>query len=154
VVTVAAAVGAAVWWTARTPDPVVVWGTGGDVTPPRDSTLYTAPAAVLFDTGSSVLNPPAVPALRSVVEDIRRSRSSGRIWVQGFTDDVGGDDDNLALSAARARTVAQWLVDNAAFPRSRISVVGYGEGSPAQPNDSDAHRQANRRVVIAVEQSR
>ena len=46
--------------------------------------------------------------------------------------------------------MAHWLVDIAGFDRSLITTRGYGETRPAYPNDSAAHRQLNRRVVITV----
>ncbi len=94
--------------------------------------------------------PGAVPALQTIASDVRASRFTGRIVVEGHTDDVGSDQLNLSLSRSRAQTVADWLVDEGGLDASRIEVVGLGESSPAEPNDSDAHRRANRRVVIAV----
>jgi outer membrane protein OmpA-like peptidoglycan-associated protein len=133
------------------PRPEVVWGTGDAVIRDPDSTVYTAPTGILFDVASSVLNPEAIPALRAAVAEIEKSHSNGTIWVEGYTDDVGSDDYNRVLSGDRARTIAQWLVEEARVDGSRIRAIAFGENSPAQPNDSEVHRRANRRVVIAVE---
>ena len=115
-----------------------------------DSTVYTAPSGIFFEVGSATLGYGAEPVLQAIAEDVRASRLTGTVVVEGHTDDVGSDEFNLALSRARAQTVADWLVDVGRLDGSRIQVRGLGERSPAEPNDSDAHRRANRRVVIAV----
>ncbi len=139
------------WKVSRPPPkPVVIWGKGDTTTRDADSKVYTAPTGIPFDTASSILRPEAVPALRAIVGDLEKSQATGTIWVEGYTDDVGSDHYNLVLSGDRARTVAQWLV-TAGIDKARIRVIAFGEDSPAQPNDSEAHRQANRRVLIAVE---
>ena len=115
-----------------------------------DSIVYTAPSGIFFDTGSAALGPGAVPVLQTIAKDIRTSGATGTIVVEGHTDDVGSDGANLTLSNSRAQVVADWLVTEGGLDAGRIQVVGLGERSPAEPNDSDAHRRANRRVVIAV----
>jgi outer membrane protein OmpA-like peptidoglycan-associated protein len=147
------AAGLSLWPHRSPPRPEVVWGTGDAVVRDPDSTVYTAPTGVLFDVASSVLTPEAVPALRAIVAEVKRSHSDGTVWVEGYTDDVGSDDYNRVLSGDRARTVAKWLVKEAGVDGSRIRAIAFGENSPAQPNDSDVHRRANRRVVIAVERA-
>ena len=131
--------------------PVAVRATGTTVIRDPNSTVYIAPSGILFDVDSAVLTPAAIPTLRAIVADIKRSHLKGRIRVEGYTDDMGPEGYNLSLSQARADTVAAWLVAEARIEKSRIRAIAFGEDSPAQPNDSDAHRQANRRVVIAVE---
>lgn len=115
-----------------------------------DSTVYTAPSGIFFETGSASLDAGAVPALQAIAKDVRASGFTGKIVVEGHTDDVGSDQLNMSLSRSRAQTVADWLVAEGGLDASRIEVLGLGERSPAEPNDSDAHRRANRRVVIAV----
>ncbi len=133
------------------PIPTAAWASGTAVVRDPDSTVYIAPSGILFDLDSAALNREAIPALRTIAADIDKSHLNGTIRVEGYTDDAGTEDYNLALSRHRAQTVAAWLVDDAGMDRSRVRVIAFGESSPAQPNDSDAHRQANRRVVIAVE---
>lgn len=149
-----AVAGVLVWTPGSTPSrPVVLWGRGDAITRDPDSTVYLAQAGILFDVDSSVVRPEAVPALKSVLADLQGSHADGTIWVEGYTDDVGSDAYNLALSGSRAQNVARWLVGEGGIDRSRIRVIAYGESSPAQPNDSEVHRRANRRVVIAVERA-
>lgn len=56
---------------------------------------------------------------------------------------------NLALSAARARAVAQALVDAGVAAR-RIGARGFGSSRPIASNDSASGRAANRRVIAVI----
>lgn len=150
VVVLAGVVGVSLWAFRSPPAPEVIRGTGGAGTRDPNSTVYTAANGILFDVDSAQLKPDAIPALRAIAADIKASGTQETIRVEGYTDDVGSDDYNHALSGHRAATVADWLKDEAGFDGEQLTVIAYGELSPAQPNDSDAHRRANRRVVIAV----
>lgn len=72
-----------------------------------------------------------------------------RILIIGHTDDVGKDDYNQRLSEGRAKSVKQEMVKRGIDP-SRIRTVGRGEKDPIAANDSDEHRQMNRRVEIEI----
>jgi outer membrane protein OmpA-like peptidoglycan-associated protein len=52
-----------------------------------------------------------------------------RFLIAGYTDSVGSDDDNMVLSQARAKAVADLLVSEG-IERSRLQVAGYGENRP------------------------
>ncbi|HCB03891.1 MAG TPA: OmpA family protein [Nocardioides sp.] len=116
-----------------------------------DRTSYVAPAQVLFDTDSAELRPGAGPALREIATQLRAEAPDATLLIEGHTDDRGDADYGLRLSGRRAETVAQWLVREAGFDPALIATQGWGEQRPAYPNDSDAHRQLNRRVVITVQ---
>ena len=72
-----------------------------------------------------------------------------RIRIIGHTDDVGKDDYNQRLSEGRARSVKQEMVRRGIDPK-RIETTGRGENDPIVPNDSEDHRQMNRRVEIEI----
>lgn len=63
----------------------------------------------------------------------------------------GGFTSLWELSAARATAVARYLHEHAGLDPKRISASGFGEFRPLRANDSQAGRQANRRVVMIVE---
>lgn len=71
----------------------------------------------------------------------------GTYLLTGHTDADGEADYNLALSEARARAVASYLVDGG-FPADRLQVKGAGETAPVASNDDEAGRAANRRVTV------
>ena len=71
------------------------------------------------------------------------------VVVVGHTDNVGDAEDNLSLSLNRAEQVKAYLVDRG-VEAARIEVNGKGDLEPIAPNDSEAGRAANRRVVVRI----
>jgi outer membrane protein OmpA-like peptidoglycan-associated protein/opacity protein-like surface antigen len=67
------------------------------------------------------------------------------VEISGHTDNVGSDAYNQKLSQRRADAVKAWLVGKG-IPASRITSVGYGEGSPRVANDTEDNRRLNRRI--------
>jgi len=72
-----------------------------------------------------------------------------KIRIIGHTDDVASDEYNQKLSEGRANSTKQEMVKRGISP-SRIETEGKGESEPIVANDSDYHRQMNRRVEIEV----
>ncbi len=72
------------------------------------------------------------------------------VSLEGHTDNIGRNEDNVALSLARAKSVAEYLQDKHSIPRERFKVSGYGEMRPLVPNDSPENRAKNRRVVFKI----
>jgi len=73
--------------------------------------------------------------------------------VYGYSDDVGTQEYNLQLSQRRAQAVRDFLVQAGIAPAT-ISVKGYGKSDPRVAGDSDEARAANRRVEIAIVDSK
>ncbi len=111
---------------------------------------YVGSTDVFFDVDKSTLRPEAVRSLREIAADIRDSADAGTIVVEGHTDSTASEEYNQRLSEDRAKSVADWLRDEGDLRKWRISERGYGETRPAASNDTEAGRQANRRVVIRV----
>lgn len=72
------------------------------------------------------------------------------VEVQGYTDKTGSKQYNLELSRRRADAVVRYLTEVHKIPLVKIHLLGYGEDSPAQPNNTRAGRKENRRVEITV----
>jgi type VI secretion system protein ImpK len=90
--------------------------------------------------------------MHPVIERMAKAldRAPGAIWVIGHSDSIPSHHgSNQALSLARARSVAGLLSGALADPK-RVRAEGRGDAEPLVPNDSDAHRARNRRVVIEV----
>jgi chemotaxis protein MotB len=108
---------------------------------------------VLFDTGEDELKPAAGPILTDVA-GLLSELSDSFISIQGHTDNVpirtARFRSNLELSAARALSVARFLVDKGGIDPNNVSVVGYSENLPIVLNDSPENRAKNRRVEIHV----
>jgi outer membrane protein OmpA-like peptidoglycan-associated protein len=71
------------------------------------------------------------------------------ILLEGHTDATGSDEYNLELSRKRAQAVANELAMQKVM-ETRFTIMGYGEGQPIASNDTDAGRQQNRRVEVAI----
>jgi len=104
---------------------------------------------ILFDFGSYELTPAAQTAIPDILKDIPQGIP---VAVNGYTDSIGTDADNLVLSQQRAQAVAD--VVSQARPDLKLTVTGYGETNPVAPNtnsdgsDNPIGRSQNRRVEI------
>src|ERR1039458_3226554 len=116
----------------------------------RDSArgLIVSMSDVLFDTGQYTLKPGAREKLAKVA-GILLAYPGLNIEVEGYTDNVGGDDMNQKLSENRAGAVRDYLVEQGVTTNS-ISAKGFGNTLPVASNDNAAVRQANRRVELVV----
>ena len=72
-----------------------------------------------------------------------------KIELSGYTDNTGKEDENLKLSQARAKAVADFLI-NSGINEKRISYIGYGSKLPLKPNTTEENRQLNRRVEFII----
>jgi chemotaxis protein MotB len=106
----------------------------------------------LYDSGSADLRDMTKRILDVVNGQLRRRKND--IRVEGNTDNVpistSQFPSNWELSAARAVGVARYLVEKDGLNPKRIYVAGYGEFRPRVANDTEEHRQSNRRVDIVV----
>jgi outer membrane protein OmpA-like peptidoglycan-associated protein len=66
--------------------------------------------------------------------------------IEGHTDAVGSDEDNLALSDRRAESVAEALTSVYEIPPENLVTQGYGE--EFLKVDTQGPSEANRRVAI------
>jgi chemotaxis protein MotB len=105
-----------------------------------------------YNSGSAELRPETMRLLAVVAAQLRNVRNAVR--VEGSTDNVpiatAAYPSNWELSAARSTGVTRYLVEREKIDPTRISFAGYGEFHPKFANDSDAHRQQNRRVDIVI----
>ena len=118
------------------------------------STTVTVAGDVTFATDSDQLSAQADGVLASVVEQIKKYPSGGDLTITGHTDDVADDAHNQDLSERRAKAVSERLKKLTDLSKWKESVSGKGESSPRVPNDTDEHRQVNRRVEITLTPSK
>ena len=74
------------------------------------------------------------------------------IAIYGYTDDVGSQAYNLQLSQRRAEAVRDFLAQ--AGLSSKMSTKGFGKSDPRVAGNSEQARAANRRVEIAIVDTR
>ncbi len=72
-----------------------------------------------------------------------------KIQVEGYTDNVGGEQYNQKLSEQRASTVQSFLISQGISPQN-VSAIGYGMANPVADNSTAAGRRQNRRVEMVV----
>jgi len=104
---------------------------------------------VNFDTGSWQLTPDQVDRLSTIAEALNRAvaRDPREVFlVEGYTDAVGSDVDNLSLSDRRAESVAVALTEQFHVPAENLATQGYGKQFLKVP--TGGAERANRRVAI------
>ncbi len=89
---------------------------------------------------------------RSVIDEFilfLKDNPELRADIQGHTDNVGNDQDNMNLSKNRAKTVYQYVIESG-IAASRVSHHGYGETRPIADNGTEEGRARNRRTVFVI----
>ena len=72
-----------------------------------------------------------------------------KIQVEGHTNRIGDEDENIKLSLNRASNVRKYLTDRG-IKENRIKIKGYGSSMLIVPEDSEENRAKNRRVEFVV----
>ena len=102
-----------------------------------------------FEFGSEKLTRESYPALDQIAISLKDRSAKVRLSVAGYTDYVGTDEYNQALSIRRANSVRAYLLTQH-VPASKITIIGYGEKDPIATNDTSEGRQKNRRVEFQI----
>ena len=107
---------------------------------------------ITFNAGQAELLSESYPALLKIAAIIG-SQKGFEVVVSGHTDDrpinTTRFPSNWELSAARAVTVARFLIENGLAPH-RVSIQGFSAYRPINENTTPQNRQANRRVEITL----
>jgi chemotaxis protein MotB len=130
-------------------------GFGASVTTtiePRGLVIKVLTDDLLYATGSAALEGRG-DGLLSEIAQLLNVDESHPLDVEGNTDNVpihsAQFSSNWALSAARASTVASFLVEHGVAPR-RLTASGYAEQRPVDSNATATGRARNRRVQIVM----
>jgi outer membrane protein OmpA-like peptidoglycan-associated protein len=103
----------------------------------------------VFASNQSKLEPQAQESLASITAVLEEYRNM-QISIYGYTDDLGDEQYNQALSQRRARSVAGYLLAGG-VAAGRIVIIGYGELRPLADNASAEGRARNRRIELLLE---
>lgn len=110
------------------------------------ATGHIAVDGIYFDTGKADLKPESQNAIGEIVK-LLKADGALKVFVVGHTDNVGGVDANMKLSADRAQAVVLALQKNG-IQTSRLKSFGNGPYSPIASNDQETGRAKNRRVEL------
>jgi outer membrane protein OmpA-like peptidoglycan-associated protein len=110
--------------------------------------LVTFESGLLFDYDSDALR----AATRNNLQELARSLNkypNTDLLVVGHTDALGSMSYNQGLSERRARSATTYLTTQG-VQSSRIQSKGLGETEPVGSNETEAGRQRNRRIEVAI----
>ena len=102
-----------------------------------------------FETGSWQITPDQMGKLDVIARALNRAidRNPREVFlIEGHTDAVGADDDNLSLSDRRAESVAVALTQEFGVPPENLITQGYGEQELKVPTMGPSRE--NRRVAV------
>ena len=105
-------------------------------------------SGILFDFDSAGLRSEARENLTTLAQSLQEYPNT-EVTIVGHTDSRGAEDYNQDLSVRRAESAAGFLVTQG-VSRDRMTIFGKGETEPVASNDTDAGRQQNRRVEVAI----
>jgi outer membrane protein OmpA-like peptidoglycan-associated protein len=110
--------------------------------------LVTFDSGLLFRFDSDMIEGSAESNLQNLAASLGRYPETD-VLIVGHTDSVGTRSYNESLSQRRSRAAAEFLAGRG-VNRDRLATEGRGETEPVADNGTDAGRQQNRRVEVAI----
>lgn len=109
---------------------------------------------LLFQTGSTVVDPNGVEALKDLGKVLEKNPDIN-VLIEGHTDNVpmkgsGEIKDNWDLSVMRSTSVVKILLGSGKIQPSRITAAGRGEFYPIADNSTAESRKKNRRIEVIL----
>ena len=107
-----------------------------------------------FTSGSSSLRQAFTPTLTRLGNSL--AQYPGSVMVEGHTDDVPVAfserfKSNWDLSAARAASIADFLLTSTNLEGGNVQIAGFADTRPLDTNDTPAGRARNRRIEVIVD---
>jgi outer membrane protein OmpA-like peptidoglycan-associated protein len=99
---------------------------------------------IKFDVNKASLKPESMGPINEIYQ-LMINNPTINFSVEGHTDSDGDDNSNITLSAARAKTVMDKLIQMG-IPSERLKSIGHGEGKPIDNNSTPEGKANNRRV--------
>jgi len=103
---------------------------------------------IFFESGSDQLSSASNAELGSIFLMMKENPDIV-VQIDGHTDNVGGEKDNLLLSQNRAKSVMNELIKRG-IPAKKIQYKGFGESKPLTDNATENGRQVNRRTEFTI----
>ena len=128
------------------PEPNMVGSSKLDIT--KVEVLSVKADELKFKLNSSKLSEEAVPTLKDIKEYIEKNDYV--VAIVGYTDSSGLNSYNERLSLKRAESVSSKLIELGLSPTRIIEILGKGDENPVANNETEAGRNANRRVEFRL----
>ena len=103
---------------------------------------------IFFETGKFDLKNESKSELDKLVSLLTENPNL-KIQLDGHTDNVGQEKDNLLLSTNRAKAVVGYLLSKAVNPQ-RLTYKGFGSTKPVAGNTTEKDRSLNRRTELSI----
>jgi outer membrane protein OmpA-like peptidoglycan-associated protein len=103
---------------------------------------------ITYSTGEAALYPESFVTLDEFAEYLK-DNPTFKIEIQGHTDNVGKEADNLALSEKRSHNVKVYLATKG-IAKDRITSKGYGSSKPVASNATIEGKAKNRRTEFLI----
>ncbi len=104
---------------------------------------------IYYQTNSAVLDPRSLIVIQQFA-DFLKTNPKIKIEIYGHTDNVGNAADNLALSADRAFSVRDKLLEMGVEEKRVVAFKGFGSTKPVADNSTAVGRSKNRRTEFAI----
>jgi outer membrane protein OmpA-like peptidoglycan-associated protein len=101
---------------------------------------------VVFASNSSKIDSSSFKQLNDLILYLLKNPDIS-LEIQGHTDNIGSNNDNLILSTQRAEVVYNYIRDKVS---NRLEFKGYGELVPLFSNTSEENRLLNRRTSFII----
>ncbi len=105
--------------------------------------------SVYFELNKAVIKSESFKLLDDVALILREHPEIRHLRIEGHTDSRGSTAANLKLSDRRARAVKDYLVARG-VEVARLEAIGYGEGRPLDPRETEDAWTRNRRVDFFI----
>ena len=130
----------------RRKDALLALPSGGECVDALNRTMKES--EIGFEPAKSVIAGDPAPTLAKLARDMAEC-GDFRIELGGHTDSQGSEGFNARLSQQRAEAVLAAMAGHG-IPVRHMTAKGYGESQPIADNDSDAGREANRRIEFTL----
>jgi outer membrane protein OmpA-like peptidoglycan-associated protein len=110
--------------------------------------VVTFDSGILFGFDSDQLSAAARDNLRNLAESLQKHGNT-EVLLVGHTDSVGSSSYNQGLSERRAQAASNYLA-SLGLSSTRVRATGRGMNEPIASNETEAGRQENRRVEVAI----
>lgn len=105
-----------------------------------------------FDYDQHSLRPDAITALQSdstELRDILKDYPTYKLTIQGYCDERGSEEYNMALGDQRARAAKDYLTQ-VGIPSDQLAIVSFGKEHPVCTDHNEGCWQKNRRIHIVA----